>query len=166
MLSHFHTRTSKGFNSPTGLWCSTLILMQMLHRMTCPAISAFIFFHQKSFFKSAYILVLLGWIQYLESWPLARISSHKAASKGTQILSLFQYTSCSSSLNSGHLPSSTSSRISQILGHCCWALWIRSSRLYYTRSSFSIPFGRILSRRSSISWLSSGGMAFVIRLWQ
>jgi len=34
-----------------------LILLQMSQHVTCPVISAFIFFHLKSFFKSAYILV-------------------------------------------------------------------------------------------------------------
>jgi hypothetical protein len=60
----------------------------MSHRATCPAMSVFMPFHQKCFFKSWYIFEFPRCIQYLESWASDRISSRRARSEGTQILSL------------------------------------------------------------------------------
>ena len=151
MLSHFHCGMSRGLSNPPGLWCSALTLLHVSHRATCPAMSFFISFHQKTFLKSAYILVLPGCIQYLESCASDKISSRKASSLGTQILFLHQYVPLSSTQNSGHFPPSMRSWTSWISGQSCWALQIRSSRSYCIHNSLSKPLGMISSCRSPIS---------------
>jgi hypothetical protein len=47
--------------------------------------SLFIPYHQYRVFKSLYILVSLGWIEYVESWTSQRISSLRCFRLGTHI---------------------------------------------------------------------------------
>ena len=74
-----------------GIWSLRwLFLYLRSYDLVGSVTSVFIPFHQKCFFKSWYIFEPPGWIQYLESWASDGISSRRAGSEGTQILSLNQ----------------------------------------------------------------------------
>jgi hypothetical protein len=83
--SHFHSGIFKGCSNPAGLWCSTFTLWQVSQRDTYSTMSLFIPYHQYRVFKSLYILVLPGWIEYVESWASRRISSLRCFRLGTHI---------------------------------------------------------------------------------
>jgi hypothetical protein len=83
--SHFHSRIFKGCSSPAGLWCSAFTLWQVSHNNTYSAMSHFIPYHQYWIFKSLYILILLGWIEYAESWTSQSMSSLRCFRLGTHI---------------------------------------------------------------------------------
>jgi hypothetical protein len=64
---HFHFWIFKACSDPVRLWCSALTLWQVSHKDTYSMMSRFIPYHQYLVFKSLYILVLPGWIEYVES---------------------------------------------------------------------------------------------------
>jgi hypothetical protein len=68
MFSYFHSGMLKGYKFPAGLKWSALTLQHVSHFNTYFTISLFILVHQKLFFKSWYILLVPGWIEYLEQW--------------------------------------------------------------------------------------------------
>jgi hypothetical protein len=70
---HFHSGMLKGCRFSAGLKWSVLTLRQVSHSDTYFAISQFILVHQKFFFKSWYILLVLGWIEFHEQWALSMI---------------------------------------------------------------------------------------------
>jgi hypothetical protein len=73
MFSHFHLGMLKGCRFLVGLKWSALTLRQVSHSNTYFAISRFILVHQKFFFKSWYILLVPGWIEYHEQWASSMI---------------------------------------------------------------------------------------------
>jgi hypothetical protein len=73
MFSHFHSGMLKGCRFPAGLKWLALTLWHMSHSDTYFTISLFILVHQKLFFKSWYILLVPGWIVYLEQWASCMI---------------------------------------------------------------------------------------------
>jgi hypothetical protein len=81
--SHFHSGIFKGCSSPAGLWCSAFTLWQVSHNNTYSAMAHFIPYHQYWVFKSLYILVLPGWIEYAESWASRSMSSLRCFQLGT-----------------------------------------------------------------------------------
>jgi hypothetical protein len=83
--SHFHSGIFKGCSSPTGLWYSAFTLWQVSHNDTYSAMSHFIPYHQYQVFKSLYILVLPGWIEYAESWASRSMSSLSCFRLGTHV---------------------------------------------------------------------------------
>jgi hypothetical protein len=83
--SHFHSGIFKGCSSPVGLWCSAFTLWQVSHNDTYSTMSRFIPYHQYRVFKSLYILVLPGWIEYAESWASQSMSSLRCFRLGTHI---------------------------------------------------------------------------------
>jgi hypothetical protein len=83
--SHFHSGIFKGCNSPVGLWCSAFTIWQVSHNDTYSVMSHFILYHQYRVFKSLCILVLPGWIEYVESWASRSMSSLRCFWLGTHI---------------------------------------------------------------------------------
>jgi hypothetical protein len=73
MFSHFHSRMLQGCRFLVGLEWSALTLRNVSHSDTYFAISLFILIHGKLFFKSWYILLVPGWIEYLEQWAASMI---------------------------------------------------------------------------------------------
>src|SRR6185312_3550668 len=66
IASHFHDGILRGCKGPADLKWLALTLLQMSHSNTYLAISRFILVHQNRCFRSWYILLLLGWMEYLE----------------------------------------------------------------------------------------------------
>jgi hypothetical protein len=73
MFFHFHSGMLKGYRFPAGLKWSALTLRHVSHSDTYFTISLFILVHQKLFFKFWYILLVPGWIEYLEQWVSSMI---------------------------------------------------------------------------------------------
>jgi hypothetical protein len=73
MFSHFHLGMLKGSRFPTGLKWSALTLQHVSHSDIYFSISRFILVHHKFFFKSWYILLVPGWIEYREQWASSMI---------------------------------------------------------------------------------------------
>jgi hypothetical protein len=73
MFSRFHSGMLKGCRFPTGFKWSALTLRRVSHFDTYFVISLFILVHQKLFFKSWYILLVLEWIEYQEQWASSTI---------------------------------------------------------------------------------------------
>ena len=96
-LSHFHSGIGIGSSNPGGFWCSAFTLWHTSHTTTYSAISFFIPVHQKRSFKSTYILVFLGCIEYGESWASWSINFLISALLGTNTRSSNHKVSCSSS---------------------------------------------------------------------
>jgi hypothetical protein len=113
--SHFYWDIFNGCKSPTGLWCSALTLWQLSHNATNSATTLFIPYHQYMLLRSWYILVLLWWMEYAESWALRKINSLISFTSGTQMHFLYHSVSYSSTLNLGALFSLICSLISWIL---------------------------------------------------
>jgi hypothetical protein len=88
MFSHFHSGMLKGCRFSVGLKWSVLILWQVSHSNTYFAISHFILVHQKFFFKSWYILLVPGWIEYREQWASSMILRQSSKSFRTTRRSL------------------------------------------------------------------------------
>jgi hypothetical protein len=88
MFSHFHSGILKGCRFLAGLKWSALILRQVSHSDTYLAISHFILVHQKFFFKSWYILLVPGWIEYREQWASSMILRRSSKSFRTTRRSL------------------------------------------------------------------------------
>jgi hypothetical protein len=83
MFFHFHSGMLKGCKFLVGLKWLALTLRQVSHSDTHFAISRFILIHQKFFFKSWYILLILGWIEYYEQWDSSMILRWSSKSFGT-----------------------------------------------------------------------------------
>jgi hypothetical protein len=83
MLSHFHSGMLRCCRFPVGLKWSALTLRHMSHSDTYFTISLFILVHYKLFFKSWYILLVHGWIEYLEQWESSMILRRSSKSFGT-----------------------------------------------------------------------------------
>ena len=81
--SHFHEGISKGWSIPAGLRWLALTLRQISHSDTYLATSRFILVHQNRCLRSWYILVLPGWMEYLERWASSRICFRSSKSLGT-----------------------------------------------------------------------------------
>ena len=62
VLSHFHSRISKGYNVPTGFWCSIFTFWKIRHLFTKLATFVLRPGHQNIFLKSWYILLMPGCI--------------------------------------------------------------------------------------------------------
>jgi hypothetical protein len=88
MFSHFYSRILKGCRFPAGLKWSAFIFWQVSYSDTYFAISHFILVHQKFFFKSWYILLVSGWIEYCEQWASFMILWWSSKSFGTTRRSL------------------------------------------------------------------------------
>jgi hypothetical protein len=88
IFSHFHSGMLKGCRFPGGLRWSTLTLWHVSHSDTYFAISRFIRVHQKFFFKSWYILLVPGWIEYCEQCASSMILRRSSKSFGTTRRSL------------------------------------------------------------------------------
>lgn len=81
--SHFQLGIGKGWSKlADGSW-QPLILLHVSHLTVYSAISFFIHFHQKLYFKSWYILLLPGWIENLERWASSMILFRNSWSLGT-----------------------------------------------------------------------------------
>jgi hypothetical protein len=66
MSDHFHSGMESGCKSHLGRWCSIFTYSHIRHLFTNYAMTRFMLLYQNIFFRSRYILVLLGWITYLE----------------------------------------------------------------------------------------------------
>src|SRR3954471_22117583 len=66
-LSHFHSGTGNGCSNPAGFWCSAFTRLHTSHRAICSAMSPFMLFRQNLSFRSIYIFVLPGCMEYGES---------------------------------------------------------------------------------------------------
>jgi hypothetical protein len=96
MFSYFHSGMLKGCRFLVGLKWSALILRHVSHSDTYFAISCFILVHQKFFFKSWYILLVPGWIEYHEQLTSFMILQWSSKSFGTTRRSLNYRTSSAS----------------------------------------------------------------------
>jgi hypothetical protein len=96
MFSHFHSGMLKGCRFLVGLTWSALTLRHMSHSDTYFVISRFIRVHQKLFFKSWYILLVPGWIEYCKQWASSMILRWSSKSFGTTRRSLNHRTPSSS----------------------------------------------------------------------
>ena len=96
---------------PLGLWCSYFTCWQFGHLATKSTISRFILLHQKCCFRSRYILVAPGCIEYPELWASVRIVWIKSSTRGTHTLPLILKTPSSSIVSSLASPYNTLSRI-------------------------------------------------------
>jgi hypothetical protein len=63
--SYFHISTSRGWSCPAGLWCLAFTSWRKGHCATYLATLRFMSYQQNFFFRSWYILLLLGWTIYL-----------------------------------------------------------------------------------------------------
>jgi hypothetical protein len=88
MFPHFHSGMLKGCRFSAGLKWSALTLRHMSYSDTYFAISHFILIHQFFFFKSWYILLIPGWIEYREQWASSMILRRSTKSFGTTRQSL------------------------------------------------------------------------------
>lgn len=62
IFSHIHSSIDNGWSNPHALWCSAFTCWHSWHLHTNLAISCFIPYHQKYYFKYWYIIIPLGWI--------------------------------------------------------------------------------------------------------
>ena len=111
ILSHFHSGMGILWSVLLGLWCSYFTCWQFGHLATKSTMSRFILLHQKCFFRSRYILVAPGCIEYLELCASVRIVLIKSSTRGTHTLPLILKTPSSSICASLASPHNTISRI-------------------------------------------------------
>jgi hypothetical protein len=83
MSSHFQLGIFKVWRGPADHRWSSFTLWQVSHVVTYLAISFFILVHQNLFWRPCYILLLLGWIEYLDKWASSNIFLRRVWSFGT-----------------------------------------------------------------------------------
>ena len=88
MQSHYHSGISNGCNIPDGFWCSTFTFWQTRQEAAYCATSFFIPGHQNILFRSAYILVVRGWILRLLLCASSKMTFLSSWLSGTQTLLL------------------------------------------------------------------------------
>jgi hypothetical protein len=138
--SHFHSGIFRGCSKPASLWCSTFTHWQVSHRATYYVTSLFILYHQYLVFKSLYILVLLGWMEYAKSWASLRITSLMCFRLGTHIYLPNHRVPWLSSKKSLVLLSLINCRISCSFTSSNWPFRISSSRVGSTSIITLVPF--------------------------
>jgi hypothetical protein len=153
--SHFHFRMFNGYNNPTGLWCSSLTRWHVSHNDTYSAISRFIPYHQYIVYRSLYILVLPGWIEYTKSWASRRISFQIDFRLGTHIHFPNHKVPLSSSVKSLVLFSFISCCISFSFSSSSWVFLIYASSIGSTSTAISVSF-TIARLRYLIFWCNFG----------
>src|SRR6266540_3695140 len=101
----------------------------MSHSAMYLAISLFILVHQNFFFKSWYILLLLGWIENLERWASSKICFINSRFLGITILFLNHMTPSWFCLKDKASPFSNLRLICAMPLSSCWAAIIYSLRV-------------------------------------
>jgi hypothetical protein len=141
MFSHFHSGMLKGCRFLAGLRWSALTLRHVSHLDTYFAISCFIRVHQKFFFKSWYILLAPGWIEYLEQWASFMILRWSSKSLGTTSRSLNHITPSASCWKHWASPNSNLWRIWPIPTSVLWAVMTSSLMVGMRAMLFNLPCG-------------------------
>jgi hypothetical protein len=150
MFSHFHSGMLNGCRFPVGLRWLALTLRHVSHSDTYFAISHFIRVHQK-FFKSWYILFVLGRIEYLEQWASSMILRWSSRSFGTTRRSLNHRTPSTSCRKHWASPNSNFWRIWPIPTSILWAVMISSLIVGMRAMLFNLPCGTTRKPSSSRS---------------
>jgi hypothetical protein len=152
--SHFHSGIFNGYNNPVGLCCSALTHWHVSHNDTYSAISRFMPYHQYLVFRSLYILVLLGWIEYAKSCVSRIISSLIGFRLGTHIRFPNHKVPSPSSVKSLVLFFFMSYRISFSFSSSIYAFLISTSSVGSTSTAIVVSL-TIARLRYLISWCNS-----------
>jgi hypothetical protein len=121
------------------------------HSDTYLAISRFILIHQKFFFKSLYILLVPGWIEYREQWASSMILRRSSKSFGTTRRSLNHGTPSASCQKYWASPDTILWQRWPIPTSVLWAAMMSSLIVGMRAMLFSLPCGttrRLGSSRS------------------
>jgi hypothetical protein len=152
---HFHSGIFNGCNNPVGLWCSALTLWHVSYNDTYFVISLSMPYHQYLVFRSWYILVLLGWIEYAEPWASRRISSRIDLRLGTHIRFPHHKVPWSSLVTSLVLFSFISYRISCSFSSSIWAFLVSALSVDSISTAIAVSF-TTARLRYPISWHNFG----------
>jgi hypothetical protein len=145
-----------------GLKWSALTLRHVSHSDTYFAISLFILIHQKLFFKSWYILLIPGWIEYLEQWAPSMILWWSSKFFETTRRSLNHRTSSASCRKHYASPNSTLLRRCLIPSSIFWAVMTSSLMVGIRVMLFKLPRGT--TRRLGSSGSQQEGWDWMVRL--
>jgi hypothetical protein len=149
MFSYFHFGMLKWCRFPAGLKWSALTLQHVSHSDIYFAISLFILVHQKLFFKSWYILLVYGWIEYLEQWASSMILRWSSKFFRTMRRSLNHRTPSISYQKHCASPNSNLLRVCLIPTPIFWAAMTSSLMVGMRAMLFNLPCGKIWRLSSS-----------------
>jgi hypothetical protein len=161
MFSHFHMGMLKGCRFSVGLKWPALTLQQVSHFDTYFTISCFILIHQKFFFKSWYILLVLGWIEYCEKWASSLILQRSSKSIETTRQSLNHRTASASCQKHWASPNSNLRWRWPIPTSVLWVAMTSSLMVGIMAMLFNLPCGT--TRRLGSSRSQPEGWGWIVR---